>query len=171
MKSTISVSSDAPPTLTRNEQGSFTLAFDQPDIHLELVFDAAHIKTIGLLCQHHFPDIEPRFVVASEEDAYRLLAREIGLLDDRSVQVLITEISSNELILFLWYMMDEKLASLILNNMSRRAAAVLLEDLIASHGHHHPDRVSIAYIQKARKVTLKIISILERLRESGRIQT
>jgi len=82
------------PQLRKDEQGGFSLCFDLPGWCAAFALDAAQVRALGLLCLYYFPDIEPRYAVPSEEEAWRLPARKIGLLDDRSLQILLRETQS-----------------------------------------------------------------------------
>lgn len=106
----------------------------------------------------------------NEEEAFRSPARKIGQLDDRAVQRLLAEVNWSDLIIFIWYMRSPELGVLLTENMSRGAAEGLLEELQSKHGHHHPDKVSNEIIQSARAATLRIVSTLERLQDSGEIE-
>lgn len=160
---------DVRPTLTKDAQGNFSLQLDLQTLQLALRLDAAQVRTLGLMCLHHFPDIEPRYAVLVEEDAYRLPARKIAMLDDGSIQILLREIRSDALIDFLWYMKDPELAKLVFRNLSQRAAQMLFEDLESRHGGRHPDSAPQVYVAQARDATLGIIGIVDRLCDEGRI--
>jgi hypothetical protein len=75
--------SSTAPTLAKREDGAFTLKCKLGTLEVELKLDAVQVRTLGLLCVHHFPDIEPRYAVTDEAEAYRLPARKLNLLDDR----------------------------------------------------------------------------------------
>lgn len=170
LKATISVSTDASPVLVKDDsKNRFTMRIDLRDFSLGLNFDAAQVRALGLLCLHHFPELHPQYV-PSEEEAYRLPAKKIGQLDDRAVQRLLAEVSRSDLVDFIWYMLSPELGTLLTENMSRGAAEGLLDELQRKHGDHHPDRVSKKYIQSARAATLRIVSTLERLQDSGEIE-
>ena len=107
----------------------------------------------------------------NEEDAFRLpAARKIGQLDDRAVQRLLAEVNWSDLILLIWYMCSPELGALLTKNMSRGAAEGLLEELQSKHGHTHPDSATNEMLQSARAATLRIVSTLERLQDSGEIE-
>jgi len=155
------------PQLRKDEQGGFSLCFDLPGWRAVFALDAAQVRALGLLCLHHFPDIEPRYAVPSEEEAFRLPARMIGMTDDRSLQVLLRETQSDDLIDFLWYMKDAEIARRIFGNLSERAGEMLFDDLQARYAHLHPDTAPQVYVEKARAATLKIIDTFGRLANEG----
>lgn len=157
------------PQLRKDEQGDFSLCFDLPGCRAEFALDETQVRALGLLCLHHFPDIEPRYAVPSEEEAFRLPARVFGLVDDRSLQILIRETQFDDLITFLWYMKDEELARRFFRNISGRAGEMLFEDLEARYGHLHPDTAPQVYVEKARAATLKIIETFSRLANEGQV--
>lgn len=157
------------PTLAKDEQGGYALKVALPALRLALQLDAAQVRALGLMCLHHFPDVEPRYAVPAEEDAYRLPARKIGLLDDRAIQTLLRETSAEALIAFLWYMKDAALAKLFFRNMSQRSAQMLLDDLTSFSGRGNPDSAALAYVEGARRSTLEILDIVGRLQADGQI--
>ena len=157
------------PKLEKDEHGKFSLSLDLQSMKVSLQLDDAQVRTLGLMCLHHFPYIEPRIIVPEEEDAYRLPARKIGELDDRSMQILLREVQSDSLINFVWYMKDPELAKLVFTNMSQRAAQMLFEDLNSKYGNQSPDTAPSRVVENARASTLEIIAVFDRLVGEGQI--
>ena len=93
----------------------------------------------------------------------------IGLLDDRSLQVLLREVQSDDLLDFLWYMKDGEIAKRVFANLSQRAAEMLFDDLELRYGHLNPDTVPQVYIDKARAALLRILESFDQLQAEGQI--
>lgn len=157
------------PQLAKDENGCFSLSLELQGLKVVLEMDETQVRSLGLMCLHHFPFIEPRIVVPTEEEAFRLPARSIGLLEDRSMQLLLREVQSDALIDFLWYMKDAELAKLVFRNLSQRAAQMLFEDLEGRYGHQNPDSAAVSRVEQARASTLEIVAIYNRLADEGLI--
>lgn len=157
------------PQLAKDENGGFALTLELHGLKVVLEMDEMQVRSLGLMCLHHFPFIEPRIVVPTEEEAFRLPARSIGQLEDRSMQLLLREVQSDALIDFLWYMKDAELAKLVFRNLSQRAAQMLFEDLEGRYGRLNPDTASVTKVEQARASTLEIVAIYNRLTAEGQI--
>ena len=157
------------PKLAKNENG-FALTLELQGMKVVLEMDEMQVHSLGLMCLHHFPFIEPRIVAPTEEDAFRFPARSIGELEDRSMQLLLREVQSESLIDFLWYMKDAELAKRVFRNMSQRAAEMLYDDLERRYGRVNPDTASVARVEQARASTLEIVAIYNRLADEGQIE-
>lgn len=170
-KSPIQLSADGLlPKLEKDELGNYFLILDIPDQPVQIKLDSSQVRTLGLLCCHYFPNLEPRFVVPSEEEAYRLPARALVYLDDRSIQLFLREVQSESLIYFLWYMKDPKIVKKIFKNMAVRAAQMLTDDLQAKFEQlNDPDQATLVVIEEGRAEALEVMKILDRLQSEGQI--
>lgn len=157
------------PQLHKEEQGGFSLCLGLPGLRVEFALDEAQVRALGLLCLHHFSDIMSRCAVPLEDEAIRQSARILGLVDDRSLQVLLRETLPNDLTAFLWYMKDAEIARRIFGNLAARAGEQFFEDLQTRYGDQHPDTAPQAYVEKARAATLKIIDTFARLANEGQV--
>lgn len=169
LKVTINAS-DISPELTQINDNEFVLQIDSNDIQLSLTLNAMQIQTLGLKCVHYIPDIAPKFAVASEEEAYRIPAKALITLEDRDIQTLMREIQTDDLRQCIWYMQDtEGFADKVINNMSKRAAEIMRDDLASYYGDQHPDTAELRRTEKARQATLNILTIANRLQSTGEI--
>jgi hypothetical protein len=157
------------PSVMQDPQGGYALVFDGTAMRVQVELNAAQARTLGLLCLQHFPDIEPRYAISGEDEAYRLPARRIAFFDDRALQVLLRELCSEDLIVFLWYMKDAELAKRMLRNMSHRAAQMLLADLAAFSARGNPDKVPLSMLIPARQAVLRVLDVVDRLQQEGQI--
>lgn len=135
-----------------------------------VILTATALQTLGLQCAAHMPALFPTFTVASVEEAYRIPARAIRELGDRSIQLLLRECQSDTLIDFLWYMKDGDLIKLILRNMSQRAAEMMMEDVDARWHGKNPDTALEANARRGRDAVQEIMGILRRLIYEGQIE-
>jgi flagellar motor switch protein FliG len=156
------------PKLEKDELDNYFLMLDIPDQPVKIKLDSSQVRTLGLLCCHYFPNLEPRFVVPSEEEAYRLPARVFAHLDDRSIQLLLREVQSESLIIFLWYMKDPRIVKKIFKNLAVRAAQMLLDDLQVKYDElKDPDKATLVVIEDGRGEALEIMKTLDRLQAEG----
>ena len=123
----------------------------------------AALQTLGLQCVALMPQLAPQYTVAGSEDAYRLPARLIRELDDRSIQILLRECQSDTLIDFLWYMKDVALLKLVLRNLSQRAAEMMMDDLDVRWRGKNPDATLEANARRGRDAVREIMDIVRRL--------
>ncbi|MBE9532573.1 MAG: hypothetical protein IMF04_00490 [Proteobacteria bacterium] len=169
LKATINASNIS-PELTKMNDNEFVLQIDSDDIQLSLTLDAVQIQILGLKCVHYIPDIEPKFAIASEEEVYRIPAKALVTLEDRDIQTLMRQIQCDELRECIWYMQDTVgFADKIINNMSKRAAEMMRDDLASYYGNQHPDTAELRRTEKARQATLNILNITNRLQSTGEI--
>ena len=159
-------------TLRKEEVGGFILYGKSdlwPNFDVELQFDTAQIHTLGLLCVHHFPDIEPRYAVASESEAYRLTALRLLLADDRSIRILLREVHCETLINFLWYVADGELTKKFFRNMTQRAAELVFDDLEQRYCNLDPDKASMFTVKEGWEAILDVVKIYDRLADEGQV--
>lgn len=159
------------PQLEQDAQGNYSLIFDLPGCRAAFALDGAQLRTLGLLCLHRFPDIEPRYSVPEEDEAFRLPARKILLFADAAIQVLMREIQSTDLIAFLWYMGDEEIAQRVLGNLTARAAEMMMDDLEKRYDHLDPNKLPQRYADEGRAATLKVVAAMDRLMKDGLIKS
>jgi len=156
----------ATPSVTRDDapgSENFQLRIDADGATFVAILTPAALQTLGLQCVAHMPSLAPQYTVASVEDAYRMPARLLKELDDRSVQLLLRECQSDTLIDFLWYMKDVDLLKLMLKNMSERAAEMLMDDLDTRWRGRNPDHVLELHAKDGRAAVLEIMTIVRRL--------
>ena len=128
------------------------------------------LAILGLQCVAHLPQIAPSHPTLQLEDSYRLPAKCIKSLDDRSIQRLLRECQPETIICFLWYMKDGDLIRQIFRNMSQRAAEKLMDDLEQSWHGRNPDQSSSHFVQQGRDAVLKILGLGRRLAADGQIE-
>lgn len=150
--------------------GNFQVRFETGSDTAIVTLTSAALQTLGLQCAALMPALFPAFTVASVEDAYRIPARAMKELDDRSIQLLLRECQSDTLIDFLWYMKDGDLIKLILRNMSERAAEMMMDDITSRWHGKNPDTALIVQAKRGREAILEVMEILRRLITEGQIQ-
>lgn len=161
---------NAAPSIVRNaDSENFQVRFDLGNDSIVVELTPAALQTLGLQCVALMPRIGEQYTVASVEDAYRLPARLLKYLDDRSIQLLLREIQSDALVDFLWYMKDAELIKLMLRNMSERAAEMLMDDLDIQWRGKNPDNALVAYAKRGREAIQDIMTVVRRLIAEGQI--
>lgn len=162
------IHADATPTVVRRDSKTFEIVFDAPDANVSVIQLSEHqLRTLSLLALNQLPDLVPTIAVPDENEAYRLPARKLALLDNRSMQRLIRELEVDTLETFLWFMNDDGLANKVVNNMSAVAAQMLVDDLRMRYAEHHPDQVPLAYVNSARPAVGQVLDIYSRLVRDG----
>ena len=159
---------DAVPSIAPDGR-NFLLRFDLGSDSVTAELTPAALQTLGLQCVALMPQLAPQYTVASVEDAFRLPARLLKELDDRSIQLLLRELQSDWLIDFFWYMKDGELIKLMLRNMSARAAEMMMDDLDQRWRGKNPDRALAAQAQCGRAATAEIMAIVRRLIGEGQL--
>ena len=159
---------DAVPSIAPDGR-NFLLRFDLGSDSVTAELTPAALQTLGLQCVALMPQLAPQYTVASVEDAYRLPARQLKELDDRSTQLLLRELQSDSLIDFLWYMKDGDLIKLMLRNMSARAAEMMMDDLDQRWRGKNPDRALVAQAQCGRAATQQVMAVVRRLIGEGQL--
>lgn len=155
--------------LRHDEDGTYTLMACVGDDTVEVGMEPAAMQTLALQCAMYFPQLAPQHTVASVEEAYRLPARFIREMDNRSLQLLLREVESDELTTFLWYMKDAELIRKICRNLSQRAAEMLVDDLSQQWQGQDPDTALDAQAGVGRAAVLHLLSLVRRLADEGRI--
>lgn len=158
----------AVPSLAKDGE-HFRLRFDVGTDSFTAVLSPAALQTLGLQCIAHLPALAPQMSVASVEDAIRLPARLLKELDDRSIQLLLRECQSDDLINFLWYMKDAELLKLMLRNLSQRAAEMLMDDLDQTWRGKNPDDTLAIHAKRGREAVEEIMTIVRRLIDEGQL--
>lgn len=154
--------------MVRWDSKTFEIVFDAPDANVSVNQLSEHqLRTPSLLALNQLPDLVPTIAVPDENEAYRLPARKLALLDNRSMQRLIRELEVDTLETFLWFMNDDDLANKVVNNMSAVAGQMLVEDLRMRYAEHHPDMMPLAYANLARPAVGQVLDIYSRLVRDG----
>lgn len=157
------------PTDLRLDPESATLHCQSGGDAAEIVLTPELLKQLGLQCIALMPELEPRMAVPSFEEACRIPAYALKLLDAREIQCLIRECQCNVLETFLWYMKDADLLRLILRNMSQRAAEMLLSDLEHRWFGRNPDKATESKARQGREAVAEIMQLARRMCDEGRI--
>lgn len=123
----------------------------------------AALQSLVMQCLALMPSIEPRYAIPDLAEAHRRPARILLEFDDRSIQLLLREIQSDTLIEFLWYMKDGELIKRILDNMSKRAAEMLMDDLNENWFGKNPEKVLDVFARRGQAAIAEIMSTCEKL--------
>jgi flagellar motor switch protein FliG len=123
----------------------------------------AALQSLVMQCLALMPSIEPRYAIPDLAEAHRRPARILLEFDDRSIQLLLREIQSDTLIEFLWYMKDGELIKRILDNMSKRAAEMLMDDLNEAWFGKNPEKVLDVFARRGQAAIAEIMSVCEKL--------
>ncbi|NOQ93408.1 MAG: hypothetical protein GQ547_02100 [Methylophaga sp.] len=171
IKATINIS-NVEPQLTKINDNEFLLEVDSDDVQLSLKLNALQVQTFGLTCVHHIPEMETRFSNVTEEDIYRIPVKVFNFFTDRELQTILRESQADDFQLFYWYMQDStELMQKFINNMSQRAAEILVDDVKYLFESRHPDNAPIHQVKLARKATENIIKLVHSLQLSGEVST
>lgn len=127
------------------------------------------LQSLVLQALASMPHLEPRYTVPDLAEAQRRPARILLEFDDRSIQLLMREVQSDALIDFLWYMKDAALIKRILENMSKRAAEMLMDDLNETWFGKNPDTVLDVFARRGQAAIAEIMSLCEKLIAEGQI--
>ena len=167
---------------------SIVLTLDEPDVNLckatesdryDLVFTSANTQITIKLSQSALKAL-PGFADTAlpgldakpmpEDDAlWRCKAEVLKGLPDHSMQMLLRELDSTALLYVLWFVKDKQLAQTVMNNLSRRAAAMLLDELAAKFYGRDPHTASEQDKNLARQSLQGVLGVLQRLTEEGQI--
>jgi hypothetical protein len=164
-----SVAFSMTPSDIRVDSAPLKLRCRSGDTLAEIDLSPELLKQLGLQCLALMPDLEPRMAVPSLEEACRIPAYALKLLDDREIQYLLRECQSDTLECLLWYMKDGDLLSLIVKNMSQRAAEMLMEDLSTRWRGRDPDKATESKARLGREAVGEIMKIAHRMRDEGYI--
>lgn len=128
------------------------------------------LQALALKCIARLPELNMHHRVATDTEAVRRSARMIQRYDDRSIQLILREIDSENLQAFLWFMKDAALLKHILANMSRRAAEFLMDDLQQNWADRDPDNAERAVdIKPGVKAVSTMLAICRRLTDEGQL--
>jgi len=163
--------SEIDPKLNQVSDNEFILEINSGDTQFSLQLNKLQVQTLGLKCVQFVPDPDSnsRFNNISNEDSYRIPLNQLVILDDREIQTILTQGQSKDLKLFLWYMQDStELVDKIFNNMSRRAADMMRDDL-KIFPDPHPDKAPERRLEQAREASQNIMKLVTKLQACGEI--
>lgn len=152
-------------------EGVYSIAFQSGADTVNLTLSPDLLTTLGLQCIAHMPQISPHLAVFGIEGSYRQTAAFIKTLDDRSLQVLLRECGSDTLACFLWYMKDGELIRQVFNNISQRAAEMLMDILEQQWSKRKPDNPASPWVQHGRAATLGMLALARRLANERLLET
>lgn len=128
------------------------------------------LETLTLKCINRLPELNSPRRVATDAEAIRQPARRLLRYEDRSIQLVLREVDSQTLQAFLWFMKDAELLKRILDNMSRRAAEFLIDDLQLEWAGKDPDDDSrIREIKAGIQAISTVLDICRRLTDEGQL--
>ncbi|MBK7001905.1 MAG: hypothetical protein IPH35_18635 [Rhodoferax sp.] len=105
-----------------------------------------------------------------ENATWREAAWPLFRLDDKGLQCLMREVSSDKLIYTLWFLKNLEFARKVIANMSARAGACLTEDLVQRFSGKNPDVASAEDTQNAHACLREVLDVVLRLQAEGQIQ-
>lgn len=149
------------------EAGRYVLTLRAEAHRVDVVLDSEALCLLGKQCSPLLHRVEPSPGPNTEDDRLREAAGLLGELDDRAVQWLLRNCSSDQLILFLWYMKDAALIRKLLHNCSQRAARMLLADLVARKEGQGPDRAPEEELELGREATRTVLKAVQHLARKG----
>jgi len=152
------------------EKERFQVSF-KPGDQEELIalLTPAALQALALQCLALMPEIEPKYTVASVEEAFRLPAKVFKLYDDLSIQRFLREVQMETLIDFLWYLKDRELIMKVVNNLSSRAAECLVQDMDKTWHGKNPDTAIEHDARRGRAAVMAVMTILQRLIDEGSV--
>lgn len=160
------------PVLVRDEttdSKDILLKFNAVGDNFVVVLTPLDLQMLGLQCLTLMPSIVQQYSASSPADLARLMAKPLRNLEDRGIQILLRECQSDTLIDFLWYMKDAGLIEHVMNNMSSRAAEMLMEDLVCRWEDINPDTTNETNVNKGISAVREIVAIFNRLVAEGQI--
>lgn len=151
------------------DEGRYWLIFEQAGFEVDVALSPTDF--VALIKQGHKLTQSQAVTLTSaeQEAAFRQPAMVLRHLDDRSLQVFLREMQSETLVTLLWYLKDLAIAKAVTRNLSDRAAAMLVEDLIDRYRGIDPDNALAALAAKGRESVAEAMAILARLAEDGQI--
>lgn len=159
---------DALPELRPSgEAGHYVLTLQAEPHRLDVVLDGEALCLLGQQCLPLLHREEPSPGLSTADDELREAASLLKELDDRAIQCLLRDCSSDLLILFLWYMKDAALIRKLLHNCSQRAAQMLLADLVARKEGQNPDQASEEELEIGREATRTVLKTVQHLARKG----
>jgi flagellar motor switch protein FliG len=160
--------SEAWPELSPTEDGNYRLrCYSAGDDTVDVMLDATALEQLGRACLPHLRPISPVRTTAEAEAPFREPAYFLKDLDNRAIQLLLREMQSESLIVFLWYMKDPDLIRKMLGNFSERAASMLMDDLFARGGGNDPNSALLIEAEVGRTVVREVLELVTRLAEEG----
>lgn len=154
------------------ESTRYVLHVEQGEIKIDIDLSAITFEALVRQWQTLIPspnfELTPPEVAASwRESAWRLKR-----LSDRSWQLLLREIQSEQLLFVLWYLKDVDIAQAVLRNMSLRLAAMTADDLITKFEGCNPDNVpqNDSRVRGACESLKEILAVLNRLVYEGQVE-
>lgn len=105
-----------------------------------------------------------------ENATWREAAWPLFRLDDRELQCLLREISSDTLMYTLWFLKNLEFARKVIANMSARAGACLTEELVQRFGGKNPDAAPAEETRNAHACLRETLDVVLRLQAEGQIQ-
>ncbi len=158
---------DAMPELRpASKAGCYLLTLRTDGHRVEIVLDDETLRALGQQCPP-LPQLPPPPSLSADDDMLREEASLLKELDDQAVQLLLREMSSDLLILFLWYMKDAALLRKVLHNCSQRAAEMLLEDLVARKQGQDPDLAPEDELEIGREAARTVLKTIRHLARKG----
>ena len=150
-----------------NGQFTLTIATDNGGVNVNLSLTA--LQSLVRQCEPYLSDGTPTVKFETSADLFREPALVLKHLDDRSIQCLLRETQSQTLVDFLWYMKDDELIKQILDNCSKRAAALMMDDLECDWQDKDPDNIPQAYARRGRDAVTEVMDVYYKLVKSGDI--
>lgn len=154
------------------ESTRYVLHVEQGEIKIDIDLSAITFEALVRQWQTLIPS--PNFELTPPEVAasWRESAWPLKRLSDRSWQLLLREIQSEQLLFVLWYLKDVDIAQAVLRNMSLRLAAMTADDLIAKFDGCNPDNVpqKDSRVRGACESLKEILAVLNRLVYEGQIE-
>jgi len=116
------------------------------------------------------PATAPGVAVVNSDDAlWRLKAQALQRLPATGMQLLLRELDTTDLLYVLWFTKNQQLGQSVINNLSCRAAAMVLDELIARFYGRNPDTASEQDKTQAHQSLQRVLDILQRLTDEGQI--
>jgi len=170
MPNSITLTLDAPGVnlYTGSESDQYDLVFTKEDTKIVIKLSQTALESLPGLANVALPGpgAEP---ISNDDALWRKKAVSLKHLPDASMQILLRELDSKSLLYVLWFVKDRQLAQTVLSNLSRRAAAMVLDDLISKFQGCDPDAASEGDKAVARQCLHGVLVILQRLIDEGQI--
>lgn len=151
------------------EQPGYRLAFTQGENRLAVILPPAAFDALVHQGQALIPSPNAQLTSPEVHAAWRQSAWPLKRLNDRSWQLLLREITSESLLLMLWFLKDVDVAKTVTRNMSLRTAAMLTEELIARYQGRDPDRAPASEAEAAHQALQEVLATLQRLVNESQI--
>lgn len=173
MPHTIAFQLDNPAIKLSKDDGStrYVLHVEQGEIKTDIDLSVTNFEALMRQGQALIPspnlELTPPEVAASWRESAWPLKR----LSDNGWRLLLREVSSESLILVLWFLKDVEIAKAVMRNMTQRAAAMTTDDLIAKFEGRNPDNLpqEDSRVRGACESLKEILTALNRLVEEGQL--